>query len=164
MRTRATNVLLCCGLLAVALTLVIGIAGRTTAVADGSSPGVRVLNSLMNQYGPVRFDHEKHVSIAGSCAACHHEHKEGSAFSCKSCHSLTPSAFKGSAHQSFTACRNCHGEADPNTPGIPGLKTAYHKQCFQCHRGMAGIGSDPKGCAELCHAKRSVKLSMRTAP
>ncbi len=42
---------------------------------------------------------------------------------------------------------------------MPGLKTAYHKQCFSCHRGMGNIGTDPKGCAEICHAKRAEKVS-----
>ena len=163
MRSRATDILIGSALLFAVLTLVVGVLCRTPAAAGGHAPGVRVLNSLMDQYGPVRFDHEKHTAIAGSCAVCHHEHKEGGAFRCKNCHALTPSAFKGSVKQGFAACRNCHGAADPAMPGIPGLKTAYHKQCFQCHRGMAGIGSGPQGCTELCHTRRSAKLSMRTA-
>jgi hypothetical protein len=35
----------------------------------------------------------------------------------------------------------------------PGLKIALHRTCFQCHKGMGDIGTDPKGCTQICHAK-----------
>jgi hypothetical protein len=56
------------------------------------------------------------------------------------------------------ACKSCHTTADRDNARMPGLKTAYHKQCFTCHRGMGAIGTDPKGCAELCHAKSADKV------
>ena len=62
-----------------------------------------------------------------------------------------------SVSQRFIPCNGCHADADPDNPGMPGLKTAYHRQCFTCHRGMGNIGTDPKGCAELCHAKEAGK-------
>ncbi len=126
----------------------------------GRLPGVRTLGSLSEKYAAVTFDHAKHVSIAGNCAACHH-HGNGNTSMCKDCHSLSPAAFKSSVVHNFMPCSNCHGAFDRDSPGMPGLKVAYHKKCFECHRGMGDIGLDPKGCTELCHAKKAQKVSMR---
>jgi hypothetical protein len=139
------------------LMVCVGVAGAANSGFGADRPGVRVLDSLKDAYSPVRFDHAKHVAIAGSCAACHHEHGMGEGLPCKQCHSLTPQTFKNSAVHSFMPCKNCHGAFDRDNPAMPGLKTAYHRQCFTCHRGMANIGTDPKGCTELCHTKRAEK-------
>lgn len=143
-------------------------AGLKMTNADASSesglPGMRTLGSISDQYTPVKFDHPKHVMIAGSCAACHHQHQDSKKLNCMDCHAIAPSAFKSSVKSNFMACSACHGAYDPSTPSVPGLKVAYHKQCFQCHRGMGNIGSDPKGCTEICHAKKTAKLSMKEKP
>ncbi len=123
-------------------------------------PGTRMLSSISEKYNPVKFDHAKHVGIAGNCAACHH-HGNGNTSSCKECHGLTPAAFKGSVVNSFIACSNCHSSADRDNPAMPGLKVAYHQKCFECHRGMGNIGLDPKGCTEICHAKKSQTASAK---
>jgi hypothetical protein len=140
-------------------------AGLKMTNADASSeaglPGMRTLGSISDQYTPVKFDHPKHVMIAGSCAACHHQHQDSKKLNCTDCHAIAPSVFKSSVKNNFMACSACHGTYDPSTPSVPGLKVAYHKQCFQCHRGMGNIGSDPKGCTEICHAKKAAKLSMK---
>lgn len=154
--TRGVVLLLVAVFLAAAAGLSISPASAGTAV-----PTVRTLDSLKNQYQPVKFDHAKHATMAPNCGSCHHEHGEGNAFSCKNCHALDRSAFRNAVVNSFTACKNCHGTYDPSNPRMPGLKTAYHTQCFSCHRGMAGIGTDPKGCAELCHARRTDALTLR---
>jgi predicted CXXCH cytochrome family protein len=60
------------------------------------------------------------------------------------------------------ACKSCHSSYDPANPNMPGLKTAYHSQCFQCHRGMGNVGIDPKGCTVMCHAKKEQKVSIKT--
>jgi hypothetical protein len=57
-------------------------------------------------------------------------------------------------------CKNCHGAFDRDNAGMPGLKEAYHRKCFSCHRGMAGIGTDPKGCARMCHVRQSEKTAL----
>jgi hypothetical protein len=128
-----------------------------------SAPGIRVLDSLQNTYTPVKFDHAKHVSLADSCSTCHHEHAVADGLPCKQCHALTPQNFKNSVKHSFMACKSCHTIADRDNPAMPGLKTAYHKQCFKCHRGMGDIGTDPKGCTEICHARRADKPGMSTS-
>ena len=123
--------------------------------SDKNSPkAVIKLDSLVNIYRPVTFDHEKHTAIANDCGVCHHQHGKNSSLPCHECHTIKTSTFKTTAHGGFMACKNCHGEYDPATPQIPGLKVAYHRQCFQCHRGMADVGISPKGCTNLCHNKR----------
>lgn len=143
------------------LTLCLLAAAQVSAAADG--PGTLVLDSIKDVYGPVTFDHSKHVSLAGACSACHHEHTLADGLPCKQCHALMPQAFKNSVSHGFLACKNCHGAFDRDNAAMPGLKTAYHQACFTCHRGMGNIGTDPKGCAEICHAKTSrVGLNLRS--
>ena len=144
----------------IVLSLCLLAAAYLTSAA--SAPGMVVLDSIKDAYGPVKFDHAKHVAIAASCSACHHEHAIADGLPCKQCHSLTPQAFKNSVSHSFMACRSCHTTADRDNAAMPGLKTAYHQQCFKCHRGMGNIGTDPKGCTEICHAKKADKLGMST--
>jgi hypothetical protein len=69
--------------------------------------------------------------------------------------------FKTTTTSSFMACKNCHGALDPATPQMPGLKVAYHRQCFQCHLGMADVGVSPKSCTVMCHDKRDQKASAK---
>ncbi len=143
-------------------------AGLKMTAADASSasglPGIRTLGSISDQYTPVTFDHPKHVMIAGSCAACHHQHQDIKKLNCMGCHAIAPSALKNSVKSNFMACSACHGAPDASNAAVPGLKVAYHKQCFQCHRGMGDIGKDPKGCTEICHSKKASTLSMKTKP
>lgn len=120
----------------------------------GEAPTTTTLDSLSDKYEPVIFDHAKHESIAGDCGTCHHQHGNFGTLPCKECHALTPSVFRNSATGSFTACRSCHGPYDPSNPGMPGLKSAYHQQCFQCHRGMGDIGKSPTGCTNMCHGRK----------
>lgn len=155
MKTKASLVLVVSFCLICAAYL---FAGDTLSSAS-NLPGTRMLSSISEKYNPVKFDHQKHVALAGNCAACHHHPKEAS--SCKECHGVTPASFKGSVVNSFIACSNCHSSADRDNPAMPGLKVAYHKKCFECHRGMGDIGSDPKGCTEICHAKKSKTASVR---
>ena len=132
----------------------------TAFVSFGSDmPGDRVLDSLKDAYSPVKFDHAKHTMIAGNCSTCHHEHGNSEALPCKQCHALTPATFKNSAVHGFMPCKNCHGAFDRDNAAMPGLKTAYHRRCFSCHRGMGNIGTDPKGCTEMCHTKRPDKVA-----
>ncbi|HEX9021497.1 MAG TPA: cytochrome c3 family protein [Nitrospirota bacterium] len=128
------------------------------AAARGrKGPGLVKLDTLADIYRPVLFNHEKHTAIAGDCGICHHQHGKNASLPCHECHSLKASAFKSSATGSFMACKNCHGALDPAVPQMPGLKVAYHRQCFQCHRGMNDVGVSPKGCTQTCHDKRDTQ-------
>ncbi len=128
----------------------------TTAMAFGIEkvPGVITLDSLQDKYEAVVFDHSMHTFIAEGCGQCHHEHGSDNQ-RCSSCHSIEKEDFKDSAVHSFMACKNCHGDFDLESPGMPGLKVAYHAQCFQCHKGMGNVGKGPEGCTQQCHAKVS---------
>ncbi len=128
----------------------------TTAMALGIEevPGVITLDSLQDKYEAVVFDHGMHTFIAEGCVQCHHEHGSDNS-RCSSCHSIESAQFRDSAAHGFLACRNCHGDFDLEVPGMPGLKVAYHAQCFQCHRGMGNVGNGPEGCTQQCHAKAS---------
>ena len=131
------------------------------AEGPAKAPDIITLDSLSEQYQPVFFTHERHTSYAGNCGTCHHEHGNSGTLPCKNCHSLNAAAFKNSVTHSFMACKNCHGSYSPSSVKTPGLKAAYHTQCLQCHRGMGTIGKDPKGCAELCHARKELTLSKK---
>ena len=133
----------------------------SVSIGAGKNPGVVTLDSISDKYEAVSFDHEKHTSLAGNCGACHHEHGNSGSLPCKDCHAVTPDTFKKSVTNSFVACKNCHVDADRENPAIPGLKVAYHKTCFQCHRGMGNVGVDPKGCAEICHAKKEQRAGVK---
>jgi hypothetical protein len=126
-------------------------------------PTVVVLDSIATLYEPVTFDHVTHVMIAGgegNCAECHHQHPAVEGLSCKDCHSIESVEYKKSVVHSFMSCSSCHGTYDISNPAMPGLKVAYHSTCFKCHRGMGNIGIDPKGCTEMCHARKSEKVSL----
>lgn len=136
--------------------------GPLQAAQVAKNPKMIVLDSLKDKYGAVHFDHAKHTGLAGDCGTCHHQHGANSALPCKECHALSPEQFRKSVIKNFSACRDCHGTPDRSNPGMPGLQVAYHVKCFQCHRGMADIGTDPKACAEMCHAKAEKSTSSRT--
>ncbi len=127
----------------------------------GSSPGGKaptkvVLGELSKAYGPVSFDHAKHVGMASGCGDCHHQHGTEKSLSCKECHALDDAAFRRSVNAPvFRSCKGCHAPSRTEDLERPDLKVAYHRACFKCHRGDVGtVGTDPKGCVEMCHAKK----------
>jgi len=127
--------------------------------AQGGTPGVIVMDGLADQFEPVSFDHSMHQMIAGNCAQCHHQHPGSEEITCSGCHQMENAAFKRSVVNRFLSCSSCHGNPDPATPHIPSLKVAYHRTCFQCHRGIGNLGLDPKACAEMCHGRKPEKVS-----
>ena len=158
MIVRVCFTLMLCLCMVFATCLYAGDAKHMASSPATKIPGVRVLKTISNTYTPITFDHPKHAAIAGNCAACHH-HGNGDTASCKGCHKLKASAFRSSVVQNFMPCSNCHGAADRENPALPGLKVAYHKKCFECHRGMGDIGLNPTGCTAICHAKKVQEAS-----
>jgi hypothetical protein len=148
-------------LMILAASTLVFLAASLYAGSAPKVPEVITLDSLTDKYESVVFTHGRHATLAGNCGTCHHEHGDSGKLPCKSCHSLDVSAFKNSVTHSFTACKSCHSAYAPENPKMPGLKVAYHSSCMQCHKGMGNVGKDPKGCAELCHAKRDVTLSKK---
>lgn len=138
------------------IMLVVGICLLYTTLpyAENRIPETLVLDSLANMFEPVIFAHAVHIRMDGNCAGCHHEHATEAASTCIRCHAITSSAFRRAVINGFSGCQMCHVDPDPINPGMPGLKVAYHRQCFKCHRGMADVGIDPAGCTNLCHARK----------
>lgn len=131
-----------------------GGSAKAVPTPAGKMPQVILISSIAKTYGPVKFDHASHVSNAGACAECHHQHGTGESLACGECHGIDPTAFKKSVKLAkMQPCRACHSSSYPDAdPGRPGLKAAYHRACFKCHRGDVGsVGKDPKGCVEMCH-------------
>ncbi|MCX8021590.1 MAG: cytochrome c family protein, partial [Syntrophorhabdaceae bacterium] len=79
------------------------------------------LGRLAEVYGPVLFDHEKHMEIESNCSECHHRSKDKEPHPCIKCHGV---------------------DQKKGTP----LKEAYHGMCIGCHKKISG----PVSCGG-CH-------------
>lgn len=141
------------------ITLSLFFAVSLYAGSSGKAPDVISLDTMKDKYEAVPFTHKKHADMISDCGKCHHQHGNNAADPCKDCHAVTPSVFKQSVTAGFLPCRNCHTSPNPQKPHLVSLKVAYHSKCFECHRGMGNIGTDPKGCTEMCHAIKGTKLS-----
>lgn len=141
----------------VAIALWIGISSASDTTTGKDLPKEVTLGSLSNVYEPVQFNHSGHVSTAGGCVDCHHQHGKVDVQSCSECHRFDPSAFKKNVIAGkVKACRTCHLASDQ--PGRVGLKTAYHKACFKCHKADVGSGvKNLEGCTEMCHVLNAKK-------
>lgn len=147
-----------------ALAVLAAICAAGGAGAGGDVPKVLTLGSLSRLYEPVPFNHSGHVSMAGGCADCHHQHGSTQVQACLECHRIVPSQFKKSVHPAaLRPCRECHAaSARPGEIGKPALQAAYHRACFKCHRGEVGdVGKDPKACAEMCHLSKAQAMLER---
>ena len=129
----------------------------TTAPAvsrAGNVPDSINLDSLVQLYEKVQFNHAGHIRLVQDCAECHH-HTTGTLVedaNCVRCH-------KNSGATAVVACKGCHAaqtfsaaalrEKDKNSYHMDklGLKGAYHRNCMGCHRKSGG----PTGCQD-CHA------------
>lgn len=138
----------------ISLTLFLVIAGLPAMTGGTDIPGTVVIKYIEKQYSPVTFDHARHASLAGSCGRCHHEHIDTRAPMCVKCHSLNSEAFKSTAIKGFHPCSACHKDYSPETPNVPGFKTALHKTCFECHMGIKELGTSPAGCVAMCHTRK----------
>jgi len=156
MKTKAVLTIALCWMVAVATApfAVAGTpAGRQAASPKGKMPGTVLLGSLAKKYAPVKFDHEKHVGTAGSCNECHHQHRGQQAPLCGGCHTIDASSFKKNVQLGrIRPCRECHPASyDAGKLDRPTLSAAYHQACIKCHREVGSVGTDPKGCTEMCH-------------
>lgn len=138
-------------IIVVALALGVGVSSAGETTAGGNLPKSLSLGSLSKVYEPVPFNHSGHVSSAGGCAGCHHQHGSVQVQTCVECHRIDPAVFKTSVDTTkFKPCGECHAPSD--RPGRIGLKTAYHQACFKCHKEDVGSGvKNLKGCTEMCH-------------
>ncbi len=91
-------------------------ANSTSAHKLIEAPDSMLLDALVDQYGPVHFNHRIHARMSEmyqGCPTCHHFSPEGRIPPCNECHG---------------------GKANPANLRQPSLKGAYHRQCLTCHR------------------------------
>lgn len=117
------------------------------------TPGKVVIKHIQNEYSPVNFDHSAHVSLATGCGQCHHMHNDKLNKTCRECHAIDSAHFKSSVKEGFLPCSACHTDNSADSPGLPGLKVALHKKCFECHIGIGDLGTSPQGCTKTCHKR-----------
>jgi predicted CXXCH cytochrome family protein len=142
-------------IIGIAIALGIGVSSAVETTAGGSLPKDLTLGSLSKVYEPVPFNHSAHVSAAGGCEDCHHQHASVQVQTCFECHRIDPSVFKKNVDTAkFKPCGECHAPSD--RPGRIGLKTAYHQACLKCHKEDVGSGvKNLKGCTEMCHVLKT---------
>lgn len=142
-------------IIVVAMALWIGISSASDTTKGKDVPKDLILGSLSNVYEPVRFNHSGHISTAGGCADCHHQHGSVQVQSCSECHRIDPSVFKKNmVAGKLKPCGECHAATDK--PGRIGLKAAFHKACFKCHKEDVGSGvKNLTGCTGMCHALKA---------
>lgn len=135
----------------------VGVTDEEGAVSEhhDAPPGVSVIDSMVNLYEAVTFDHEMHMDMTG-CSTCHHHMSDEDANPyCYQCHKeWYPGA------EDKRQCEDCHvanrydaayleiiEHGDINHHDHRGLMGAFHNQCRPCHVEN-GIG----GCQD-CHAR-----------
>lgn len=136
--------------------IVIGVLAAVPTVCQaGDLPDVIALDSLVQLYDKVEFDHAAHIKALKDCAGCHH-HTTGGLVedaNCVRCH-------QNSSKTQTVACRGCHSAQPFSAEALkakqadsklyhqdkPGLKGAYHLGCMGCHKKMGA----PTGCRD-CH-------------
>lgn len=121
-------------------------------------PDSIALDSLVQLYEKVYFDHAKHIRLIKDCAGCHH-HTTGTQVNnanCVRCH-------RNSNETKTVACKGCHAAKPFSAEALreksrnsnlyhldkPGLTGAYHQSCLGCHARMGG----PTGCQD-CHLRK----------
>ena len=139
------------------LTIALALVAVGSLVSAADIPDEVSLDSMVELFEAVEFDHAMHTDLGEDCSACHH-HTTGTGTAnerCMRCHAE-------SAEVAAVGCRDCH-VVDPSSAehinrealdryqfhvDTPGLKAAYHWNCVGCHEEMGG----PTGCQE-CHAR-----------
>jgi hypothetical protein len=110
-------------------------------------PEIVTIDTLMNQYEPVKLPHRKIIqtmvgNIKDNKLANFFHHDKGTV--CQGCHHHSPPA------KQPPMCVSCHGKPfNAKDPFKPGLMAAYHRQCFECHKAMnikKPVSTDCSGC------------------
>jgi hypothetical protein len=109
-------------------------------------PETVAINSLVDSYEESKLPHAQIVARLDAgvrdsgLASRFHQDVETL---CAGCHHHSPAGTRP------PPCRSCHADAS-TTRDMPGLKTAYHRQCVGCHIEMS---IPQQGCSD-CHAPR----------
>lgn len=146
-------------ILAIAIVFTIAMVGNIRAAGDSKeaeektvegSEGARGMDLMIisndvyekDRKGPVTFSHRKHAKDYGiSCWDCHHVYEDGV---------NTWSPWEGAEK-----CSECH-DPDEKMDGAVKLQTAYHINCKNCHKAMAGEKkkTGPYRKCLTCHEKK----------
>jgi hypothetical protein len=139
------------------LIMVLALVASGVLAQAADMPEQVSLDSMVELFDGVEFDHDMHADLGEDCSACHH-HTTGTGTldeRCIRCHA-------DSNEVATVGCRDCH-DANPFSAeninkksldryqfhiDMPGLKAAYHWNCIGCHEEMDG----PTGCQD-CHAR-----------
>lgn len=112
------------------------------------APTKVVIDSLAKEYQPHLFAHRRHVASLvdrikdDQLAAAFHYQPE---VMCATCHHNSPLSMTP------PKCGSCHTETiDPENPGRPTLKAAYHLNCIGCHKAMNVYRPEATNCV-ACH-------------
>lgn len=121
-----------------------------------SAPYKVSIDTLQDQYEPSMFNHRHHIA---SLMERIEKNKLAGAFHtqqgtlCVTCHHRSP------ASQTPPKCVTCHSaKINPDQPGKPNLKAAFHLQCMSCHTDMKVARPRPTDC-QTCHKLRTVQGS-----
>lgn len=100
--------------------------------ADEFPPELLVINGLEDLYGPVKFQHKKHMHMAErieDCAECHHY--------------IPPDLPK-------KKCKECHSaNVYRDRLDMISLNGVYHRECLSCHVEWGGSSN-----CEVCHKSK----------
>lgn len=137
------------------LTLACPMPGGLALAAE--APDQISLDTMVELFEGVEFDHAMHSELGEDCSVCHH-HTTGTGTvdeRCISCHA-------DGGGIAVVACRSCHVAEPFSAEAInrvsqlryqfhvdkPGLKAAFHWNCVACHEVMDG----PVEC-QSCHTR-----------
>ena len=123
----------------------------TDTYRDKDIPETVTIKDLSDQYEPVYFPHRRIVrrlvtEIKNDKLAQYFHSQKGTI--CQACHHNSPATKKP------PRCYSCHGKPFNETEILrPGMKGAYHQQCFGCHKQMGIKKPDSLNCVE-CHREQ----------
>ena len=123
----------------------------TDTYRDKDIPETVTIKDLSDQYEPVYFPHRRIVrrlvtEIKNDKLAQYFHSQKGTI--CQACHHNSPATKKP------PRCYSCHGKPFNEAELLrPGMKGAYHQQCFGCHQQMGIKKPDSLNCVE-CHKEQ----------
>ena len=123
----------------------------TDTHGDKDIPETVTIKDLSDQYEPVYFPHRRIVrrlvTESKDDKLAQHFHSQKGTI-CQACHHNSPATKKP------PRCYSCHGKPFNEAEILrPGMKGAYHQQCFGCHQQMGIKKPDSLNCIE-CHRER----------